>query len=265
MDETTAESRQSLEQLVRRVRQKDLSRGHFIALLTGLGASATGIATLLASAESTSVMARPPQRAHSHTNAPHPNTHLHEAHVRRQGTLTHGIAPTAASALATGSNYRPSWRIMRPRRGRGSARRRTYRGQEAIAARKLAEMQGMRGVTIDVAQRFAHHNQIVAEWVLRPARGRDLRLPATGRQIECGVSPWSPARMARLPGVAPLRRGERASPALLVRHGSAAGARDATARSYWPVGRCAGGGGDRPMGTDAGTLNVSHALSCDYE
>jgi steroid delta-isomerase-like uncharacterized protein len=186
MDETTAESRQSLEQLVRRVRQKDLSRGHFIALLTGLGASATGIATLLASAESTSVMARPPQRAHSHTNAPHPNTHLHEAHVRRQGTLTHGIAPDGSVSAshrqqlqAIVEDYAPHAVVEDPLVAAPIV------GKEAIAARKLAEMQGMRGVTIDVAQRFAHHNQIVAEWVLRGRHeGEIFGYPATGRQIE---------------------------------------------------------------------------------
>jgi len=55
-------------------------------------------------------------------------------------------------------------------------------GKEAIAARKLAEMQGMRGVTIDVTQRFAYHNQVVAEWVLRGRHeGEIFGYPATGR------------------------------------------------------------------------------------
>ncbi len=80
---------QSLEQLLRRVQHKDLPRGRFIALLTGLGASATGIATLLASAETAGAAGRPPP----HTNVQHHNTHLHETHVRQQGTITHGTAP----------------------------------------------------------------------------------------------------------------------------------------------------------------------------
>ena len=186
MDETTAESRQSLEQLVRRVRQKDLSRGRFIALLTGLGASATGIATLLASAESASAAGLPPRRAHPQTNAQHHNTHLHEAHIRRQGTLTHGSAPDGSLSAshrqqlqAIVEDYAPHAVVEDPLVADPIV------GKEAIAARKLAEMQGMRGVTIDVTQRFAHHNQVVAEWVLRGRHeGEIFGYPATGRQIE---------------------------------------------------------------------------------
>lgn len=58
-------------------------------------------------------------------------------------------------------------------------------GRDAIAARKLAEMEGMRGVTIEVTHRFAYHNQVVAEWVLRGTHeGEVFGYPATGRQIE---------------------------------------------------------------------------------
>jgi len=186
MDEMTDESRQSLEQLVRRVRQKDLSRGHFIALLTGLGASATGIATLLASAEAAGATAHPLQRAHPHTSAPHHNTHLHEAHVRRQGTLTHGSAPNGVLSVshkqklqAMVDDYAPDAVVEDPLFTDPIV------GKEAITARKLAEMQGMRGVTIDVTHRFAHHNQVVAEWMLRGRHeGEIFGYPATGRQIE---------------------------------------------------------------------------------
>jgi len=186
MDEMTAQSLQSLEQLVRRVRRKDLSRGRFIALLTGLGASATGIATLLASAEAVSAAARPPQREHPHTNVHQHNTHLHEAHVRRQGAATHGIVPDGALGAshkqklqAVVEDYAPDAVVEDPLFAAPIV------GKEAIAARKLAEMQGMRGVTIDVTHRFAHHNQIVAEWVLRGQHeGEIFGYPATGRQIE---------------------------------------------------------------------------------
>ncbi len=183
MDESTT---QPLEQLIQCVRQKDLSRGRFIALLTGLGASATGIATLLASAETANAAGRPPQRAHPHTNPHHHNTHLHEAHVRRQGAATHGIAPDGGLSAshrqqlqAIVEDYAPHAVVEDPLVAAPIV------GKEAIAARKLAEMQGMRGVTIDVAHRFAHHNQIVAEWVLRGRHeGEIFGYPATGRQIE---------------------------------------------------------------------------------
>ena len=186
MDERTI---QPLEQLVRRVRQQDLSRGHFIALLTGLGASATGIATLLASAETAGAAGRPPQRPqHPQTNAQHHNTSLHETHVRRQGALTHGSAPAPEGGLSDSharrlqaivEDYAPDAVVEDPLFAVPIV------GKEAIAARTLAELQGMRGVTIDVTHRFAHHNQVVAEWVLRGQHeGAVFGYPATGRQIE---------------------------------------------------------------------------------
>jgi steroid delta-isomerase-like uncharacterized protein len=185
MDEMTT---QPLEQLVRRVRSQDLSRGRFIALLTGLGASATGIATLLASAETAGAAGRPTPPAHPHTAAQRHNTHLHETHVRRQGALTHGAAPAPEGGLSADhtqrlqaivEDYAPDAVVEDPLFAAPIV------GKEAIAARKLAEMQGMRGVTIDVTHRFAHHNQVVAEWVLRGRHeGAIFGYPATGRQIE---------------------------------------------------------------------------------
>ncbi len=179
---------QPFEELVRRVRSRDLSRGRFIALLTGLGASATGIATLLASAETADAAGRPPPRAHPHTSAQHHNTHLHETHVRRQGALTHGVAPDADGGLSDShtrrlqaivEDYAPDAVVEDPLFAAPIV------GKEAIAARKLAEMQGMRGVTIDVTHRFAHRNQVVAEWVLRGRHeGAVFDYPATGRRIE---------------------------------------------------------------------------------
>ncbi len=185
MDETTT---QPLEQLVRRVRRQDLSRGRFIALLTGLGASATGIATLLASAETADAVGRPTPRGRPHTTVQRHNTSLHETHVRRQGAITHGAAPAPEGGLSAShrqqlqaivEDYAPDAVVEDPLFAAPIA------GKEAIDARKLTEMQGMRGVTIDVTHRFAHHNQIVAEWVLRGRHeGAVFGYPATGRQIE---------------------------------------------------------------------------------
>ncbi len=157
-----------------------------IALLTGLGASATGIATLLASAETADAAGRPTPRAHPYIGAQRHNTHLHETHIRRQGTITHGSAPDGGLSdshtrqlQAIVEDYAPDAVVEDPLFTVPIV------GKEAIAARKLAEMQGMRGVTIDVTHRFAHHNQVVAEWVLRGQHeGAVFGYPATGRQIE---------------------------------------------------------------------------------
>jgi steroid delta-isomerase-like uncharacterized protein len=183
MDEQTT---QSIEQLMQRVQQKDLSRGRFFAFLTGLGASAMGIGTLLASAEAASTAVLPPRRVHPHTAQQHHNTHLHAAHVHRQGTATHGIAPNGSLSeghvqklQAIVQDYAPNAVVEDPLFAEPIV------GQEAIAARKLAEMKGMRGVTIGVTHRFAYHNQVVAEWVLRGTHeGEVFGYPATGRQIE---------------------------------------------------------------------------------
>ena len=58
-------------------------------------------------------------------------------------------------------------------------------GKQAIAQRKWAEMTSMSGVTIDVVHRFAHGNQVVAEWVVRGTHaGHFMGYAPTGRQIE---------------------------------------------------------------------------------
>ncbi len=58
-------------------------------------------------------------------------------------------------------------------------------GKEAIAHRKLAEMASIRDTTIEVTHRFAYHNQVVAEWVMRGTHaGLFLGYPGTERQIE---------------------------------------------------------------------------------
>ena len=58
-------------------------------------------------------------------------------------------------------------------------------GKTAIAERKLAEMKSMAGVSIDVTNRYAHGDQVVAEWVLRGTHQGDIfGFKATGRAIE---------------------------------------------------------------------------------
>src|SRR5262249_40938556 len=57
-------------------------------------------------------------------------------------------------------------------------------GKAAIAQRKLAEMAAMRDAAIEVTNRFAYHNQVVAEWTLQGIhQGNFLGYAATGRHI----------------------------------------------------------------------------------
>ncbi len=85
IDERTAHS---LEHLVRRVQHKDLPRGRFIALLTSLGTSTAGIATLLASLGEARAATLPPRRTHTYQAVQSQNKYLHVAHVQRQAHAT---------------------------------------------------------------------------------------------------------------------------------------------------------------------------------
>jgi hypothetical protein len=93
---------------VRRLQQNDLSRSRFMAILAGLGASATGISTLLSAAES-SAATLPARRGPAHDKAEQQHKKLHQAHVQRQAAATHqvpaasGDVNVAAAAQAAGA------------------------------------------------------------------------------------------------------------------------------------------------------------------
>lgn len=58
-------------------------------------------------------------------------------------------------------------------------------GKEAIARRKMAEMASMSGVSMEIVNRVARHDEVVAEWIVRGThQGHLMGFPATGRQIE---------------------------------------------------------------------------------
>jgi len=206
MDETETETtNQPIEQLVRRVHQNDLSRSRFIVLLTGLGASTAGIATLLASPEEARAATLPPCRIHTYQAVQSQNKHLHAAHVQRQAHATQqpgrigssGGAPVAGvtapvgtdAGTLNGSHVHKLQVIMNDYADHAMVEDPFFAepivGKEAIAQRKLAEMASIRDATIEVTHRFAYHNQVVAEWVMRGTHaGLFLGYPGTGRQIE---------------------------------------------------------------------------------
>lgn len=170
---------QSIEQLVRNYREQGLSRGRFMAILAGLGASASGIATLLSSAEASAAGLPPHYKPAHHT--PEQHKQMHHAHVQRQSgaTVPSADASHAERLQAIMNDYADHAVVEDPLFSAPIV------GKRAIAERKLAEMQSMRGVTIEVTNRFAHGNQVVAEWVLRGTHAGDVfGYKATGRQIE---------------------------------------------------------------------------------
>lgn len=183
MDET---ANYSIEQLVRQVRQKGITRGHFIAALTGLGASATGISTLLSVADADAA-ALPPPRTFAHHAVEQQNAQLHHAHVQRQSAATQeGSAATGAASAgrqkhlqAILDDYADDAVVEDPLFAAPIV------GKTAIAQRKLAEMQSMAGATIEVVHRFAHRDQVVADWIVRGKHQGDFfGFAATGREIE---------------------------------------------------------------------------------
>jgi steroid delta-isomerase-like uncharacterized protein len=175
----------SIEELVHRVRQNGITRSHFIAVLTGLGASATGISTLLSAAADAAAL--PPPRAFVHHAVEQQNAQLHHTHVQRQSGATQE-GPSSAGAVSASrqkylgailDDYVEDAVVEDPLFAAPIV------GKAAIAQRKLAEMNSMAGATIEVVHRFAHRDQVVAEWIVRGTHQGDfLGFAATGRQIE---------------------------------------------------------------------------------
>jgi steroid delta-isomerase-like uncharacterized protein len=178
-----------------------------MAILAGLGASAAGISTLVAVAES-SAATLPARRGPAPHKAEHQHMKLHQAHVQRQAAATHqvpaassdvnaaaaaqaaGAADTAGAATSMSASHRQKLQAMLDDYADHAIVddplfERPIAGKQAIAQRKWAEMTSMSGVTIDVVHRFAHGNQVVAEWVVRGTHaGHFMGYTPTGRQIE---------------------------------------------------------------------------------
>ncbi len=181
----------TVDQLVHRFRHKDLSRARFMAALAGLGMSATGVATLLATT-ACAAAAPPPRPAPPHHATEHHNKTLHHKHVQRQASVTHGepraagegVPPEAAVRRAQAlrellDDYADDAVVVDPLFAAPIA------GKEAIARRKMAEMASMGGVTMEVVNRVARHDEVVAEWIVRGThQGPLMGFPGTGRQIE---------------------------------------------------------------------------------
>lgn len=180
-----------VEELVHRVREHELSRSDFAKLLAGMGASATGIATLLASASA--VRAAPAGAPHvsAAVATSHHHHQLHHQHVQRQAQATHpaGVPGTGTTSAVQTHRAQKLTEIMADYADTAIVEDPLFDGpivgKRAIAERKMAEMVAMRGVTIEVVHRFAHKNQVVAEWIVRGQhQGPFLGYAPTGRSIE---------------------------------------------------------------------------------
>ena len=187
----------SIEGLVDGYRQKAITRARFVGALAALGASATGVAAIVATAEARTTGTSTRAAALRHAPA---TQHLqqHDEHLSRQAATTQAgaaeavaAAPAAAHPAAALSDehlqrlkalvddYAEDATVEDPLSSRPIA------GKEAIAQRKVEEMASMKGVSLDITHRFVHGDQIVAEWTMRGAHvGAYKGYAPTGRQIE---------------------------------------------------------------------------------
>jgi steroid delta-isomerase-like uncharacterized protein len=185
----------SIEGILERYRQKRMSRKQLVAALAALGASSTAIATFLASGKA---WATPPDRHVAHAaHQEHHNKVLHHEHVQRQAGAFHKTPPAQAGSPvgqvvdalplspeqvqrveAILEDYADDAVVVDPLAPK------PFIGKEAIRQRKLDELSAMSGVRLEVVNRFANHDQVIAEWVARgTAHGTFLGLQGNGRDF----------------------------------------------------------------------------------
>ncbi len=178
---------QPIEQLVHRYQQHEISRSRFVALLAGVGVSSTGIEMVSSTADAQAARLPATTDTKKHAGKQHKNKKLHHVHVQRQGSATLG-GPVTASSLDPQraqflqqilDDYADDAVVDDP------MFEAPITGKAAIAQRKLAEITSIGNATIDVTHRFAHGDQVIAEWVLHGTHQGDfLGFAATGRRIE---------------------------------------------------------------------------------
>jgi steroid delta-isomerase-like uncharacterized protein len=193
-DQPIASAEQPIEQLVDRFERNEISRSRFVALLAAMGVSGAGIEMVSSTSEAKAArleaqVTRLPAKTNTdkQSGKHHTNKKLHQIHVKRQGQATVG-GPVSASSLdpqraqilqAILDDYADDAVVDDPMFEAPIA------GKNAIAERKLAEITSIGNAAIDVTHRFAHGDQVVAEWVLRGTHQGDfLGFAATGRHIE---------------------------------------------------------------------------------
>lgn len=186
---------QSIEQLVQQRASRRMSRSRFIATLTGIGATASGVAILASAAEHVRSQAAGLVGARHEALLPQ-HAQQHNVHIQRQVASMQ----TAPEAVAAATQHGPQvvatdTRLHHLRQllddyaddavVEDSLDAQPIVGKDAIAKRKLEEMASMRDVSLDMVKRYAYGPQIVAEWVMRGTHSGTYKgFAPTGRQIE---------------------------------------------------------------------------------
>lgn len=184
----------SFEELLAQVRLGHLSRRRFLAIVAGAGASATAIATLAAVLKRPAQAPAAPAHPAGQSGTEQQNLQLHQQHIAQQqqrapaprSETVPGGPLVAAPVLAQVeqmvqklvADYHEDAVVDDLLMGAPIV------GREAIANRKRAEFLGVSSAAIEVTQRFAFGDQVVAEWVMTGVHSGDLwGFPATGQSI----------------------------------------------------------------------------------
>lgn len=195
-DQSIESVEQPIEQLVDRFERNEISRSRFVALLAAMGVSGAGIEMVSSTSEAKAArleaqaqVTRLPAKTNTdkQSGKHHTNKKLHQIHVKRQGQATVGGPVSASSLDAQRAQYLQA--ILDDYADDAVVDDPMFEapivGKNAIAERKLAEITSIGNAAIDVTHRFAHGDQVVAEWVLRGTHQGDfLGFVATGRHIE---------------------------------------------------------------------------------
>ncbi|HLW02790.1 MAG TPA: ester cyclase [Ktedonobacterales bacterium] len=187
----------TLEELLAQVRLGHLSRRRFLIGVAAAGASATAVATL-ASVLKHQGSAPPPTQPAAPSGTEQQNLQLHQQHISQQSqrpnaphsdVAPHG--PLVAASSAAASNARIEQMVQKLMEDyhedavvEDMLMAAPIVGRAAIADRKRAEFLGISNAAIDIQQRFALGDQVIAEWIVTGTHTGDLwGYPATGQSI----------------------------------------------------------------------------------
>ena len=185
----------SFEELLARVRQGRLTRRRFLAIAAAAGASAAAVATL-AEVLKHPAHAPAPAPAQEPSGAEQQNLQLHQQHLDQQQRRTNppsGMVPggplVAVLPAEAAARVEPLvQKLMEDYHEDAVVEDMLMEapivGRAAIADRKRAEFLGISNAAINVTQRFAFGDQVIAEWVVTGTHSGDMwGFPATGQAI----------------------------------------------------------------------------------
>jgi steroid delta-isomerase-like uncharacterized protein len=185
----------TLEDMLAQVRQGRLSRRRFLMAVAAAGASATAVATLASVLKQRSSA---PAQPTTPSDTEQQNLHLHQQHISQQTqrqptphTDTAPRGPLAATSSLAAFHERVEQMVQKLMQDyhedavvEDSLMGAPIVGRAAIADRKRAEFLGISNAAIDIQQRFAIGDQVIAEWVMTGIHTGDLwNFPATGNAV----------------------------------------------------------------------------------